>query len=486
MYINPALILDAYKLNHKPCYPDGITEVYSNFTNRGSRIPGIDKVVVFGIQYYLIEYLIERWNKDFFEQSRDKVLYSFKRRADHMLGPDSMSVAHIAMLHELGYLPLRIKALPEGSLCPLRVPMLTIRNTHPDFAWLTNAIETNLSCAIWHPQTSATKSFYLYKQLLADAMRSNSAMRDFVKYQAHDFSMRGMTSLESAMGSGAGHLLSFFGTDTVPAIDWLIEYYDADPDNEVIGCSVPATEHSVMQAGGKDNERETFRRLMCDIFPKGIVSIVSDTWDFWNVVTNILPSLKEEIMNREGTVTIRPDSGIPENIICGDPNAFEGSAEYKGAIECLWDIFGGTVSPEGKRQLDPHISLIYGDSMSAERMALINQRLCDKGFASTNYLGGVGSFFFQYVTRDTFSSAMKNTNVVIDGISSPTFKDPKTDDGTKRSARGYLRVNADYTLSEEVFPDEETQGLLEVVFEDSKLMKRQSLSEIRARLMAQV
>lgn len=484
--MNPALIKDCYKIDHRSQYPNGLEEVYSNFTARGSRIPSIDRVVVFAIQYFLREYLINRWDRDFFDAPKDKVLRSYKKRADSMLGKDVVNTDHIAALHGLGYLPLLIKALPEGSLCPIRVPMLTIKNTLPEYAWLTNMIETNLSLAIWHPQTSATKSFYLYKQLYEDAKRTNPEMVDFVKYQAHDFSMRGQTSLESAMASGAGHLLSFRGSDTIPAIDWLEKYYDANEEIDEIASSVSATEHSVMQSYGRENERETIRHLIQDVYPTGIVSIVSDTWDYWNTITNIAASLKEIIMSRPGTTTFRPDSGRPVDIICGDPNAEIGSPEYKGSIECLWDIFGGTETSTGYKQLDSHVSLIYGDSMNEDTMREINARLQQKRFASTNYLGGVGSFFFQYVTRDTFGSAVKNTSVTINGERQATYKDPKTDSGLKKSARGYLRINADLSLNEDVTPEEENEGMLQVVFKDSDLFNQQTFAQIRERLMSQL
>lgn len=282
MTVLPPLIADAYKLGHKFQYPNGLEEVYSNFTARGSRIPSIDRVVVFAIQYFLREYLNNRWDRDFFGSPKDKVLSKYKKRADTMLGKDAITVDHIAALHDLGYLPLLIKALPEGTLCPLRTPMMTMRNTLPDFAWLTNMIETNLSLAIWHPQTSATKSFYLYKQLYEDAKRSNPEMVDFVKYQAHDFSMRGQTSLESAMGSGAGHLLSFRGTDTIPAIDWLAEYYDADEETDEIASSCAATEHSVMCVGSAFYSQ--------DLVVQGVEEIFNEEtqqWEFSSLVYDI-------------------------------------------------------------------------------------------------------------------------------------------------------------------------------------------------------
>jgi nicotinamide phosphoribosyltransferase len=327
-----------------------------------------------------------------------------------------------------------------------------------------------------------------------------------------------MAGLESAMMSGAGHLLSFTGTDTIPALLFLEKYYTANVEKELVGGSVSATEHSVMCAGGKDGEFETFERLITEIYPSGIVSIVSDSWDLWRVLTEYLPRLNDVIVARDGKVVIRPDSGDPVDIICGKPyrdidelsdkyitsgpnlfrfngkfytffdkfNEVEGP-EIKGVIELLWDTFGGTINSKGYKQLDPHIGAIYGDSITLERADEICRRLEAKGFASTNIVFGIGSFTYQYNTRDTFGMAMKATWVNVNGESREIFKDPITDDGTKKSAKGLLKVkkNADgkYELHDRVTYEESIYDTdLELVFQNGKLVKEQSLSEIRNRL----
>jgi nicotinamide phosphoribosyltransferase len=192
---------------------------------------------------FVKEYLIGQFNENFFSRPKAEVVAKYKRRMDTSLGKDAIAVGHLEALHDLGYLPLEIKALKEGTLCPLRVPMLTIKNTLPEFFWLTNFLETLISCQLWHPVTSATIAFE-YRKLLTQYADETSDMPDFVSWQGHDFSMRGQTSIESACASGAGHLLSFTGADTVPAIDYLEQYYWADSDFELVGGSVPATEHS--------------------------------------------------------------------------------------------------------------------------------------------------------------------------------------------------------------------------------------------------
>jgi len=479
--ILPMLYSDFYKVDHRRQYPDGTEFVYSNLTARGSRIPGIAATVVFGLQAFCMDYLIRRFNDGFFKRPKAEVLKQYQRRMDTSLGAGVITTEHIAALHDLGYLPIRIKALPEGTVVPLRVPMLTIVNTLPQFYWITNFLETILSNAVWHPMTSATIA-HQYRIMLDKYATETSDIPEFVQWQGHDFSMRGQSSFEASLASGAAHLLSFTGTDTIPAIDWLEHFYFADAEKELIGGSVPATEHSVMCLGGKDTEAETYRRLITEVYPAGIVSIVSDTWDYFEVLNTTIRGLKDVIMAREGKVVIRPDSGNPTKIICGDLNAPEGSLERMGTIEILWDIFGGTVNSKGFKQLDSHIGAIYGDSITLDRCQAICNGLAAKGFASTNMVYGIGSYTYQYTTRDTFGFAIKATYGIINGKSVELFKQPKTDNGVKNSAKGLLRVNADLTLSESVTAVEEREGLLETVFLDGKMIKTYTLQEIRDRL----
>lgn len=480
MKILPVLAKDFYKTGHINQYPKNTQFIYSNITPRGSRIAGIDKVVVFGIQGMCKDFLIEQYNEHFFYQPKYKVVEHYKRRMDTALGKDMAPWKHIAELHDLGYLPIQIKALKEGSLCPLRVPFMTIKNTHPDFFWLTNDLEAVICDEIWHPMTSATIA-HEYRKMLDKYCKETSDMESFVDWQGHDFSMRGMSGLQAAIVSGAAHLLSFKGTDTILAIDYLEQYYKANAEKELIGGSVPATEHSVMCMGGSESEFDTYKRLISEVYPSGIVSIVSDTWDYWSVLTKTIPSLKKEILSREGKLVIRPDSGDPVKIICGDRDS-DNPTVRKGSVELLWDTFGGTINEKGFKQLDSHIGVIYGDSITLERCNAICEGLKRKGFASTNVVFGIGSYTYQYVTRDTFGFAMKATWGVVDGEEMNIFKDPKTDNGLKKSAKGLLRVNKDMSLSEEVSVEEETGGELKTVFLNGQMINEYSLEQIRERL----
>lgn len=467
--ILPLLYKDFYKVDHRSQYPKGTEVVYSNITPRASRVASADKVVVFGIQYFLMDYLKRRFDDGFFNKPKTEVVAKYKRRIESSLGKDCITFKHIEDLHDLGYLPLKIKALPEGTLCPIRVPFLTIKNTHPDFFWLTNFLETIMCNVIWGAVTSATTA-YEYKKMLTQYANETSDIPEFVQWQGHDFSMRGMFGLEAALISGGAHLLSFTGTDTIPAIDFLEQFYGADSDKELVGASVPATEHSVMCMGGQESELDTYKRLLTEVYPKSIVSVVSDTWDYWAVLKEVLPALKDTIMGRDGKLVIRPDSGDPVEVILK-------------SIPILWDVFGGVVNSKGYKQLDSHIGLIYGDSITLERCKNIIGGLKQLGFASTNVVLGIGSYTYQYVTRDTYGIAMKSTYGVVNGVAHEIFKAPKTDDGIKNSAKGLLCVDENMRLIECATAEQEAGGSLETVFLDGKIVKQYTLAEIRKRLV---
>jgi nicotinamide phosphoribosyltransferase len=494
MYNYPATLLcDFYKVSHREQYPQGTEVIYSTWIPRSNKyFPKADKVVAFGVQAFIKKYLIDYFDFNFFNRPRAEVLDEYKRVIKYTLNVDNPDASHIAELHDLGYLPVHIKAVKEGTLVPMRVPVLTIQNTHPKFFWVTNYLETLMSCELWLPSTSATIA-YTYRKLLDEYAIKTTGSTAGVEYQGHDFSMRGMGSLESAKASGAGHLLSFFGTDTIPAILYHEEFYDANIETQVIGTSIPATEHSVMCSYGDANEFDLFKHLITEVYPSGFFSVVSDTWDFWKVITEYLPALKDEIMNRDGRVVIRPDSGDPVDIICGDPYETHGTPEYKGLIQCLWEIFGGTINEQGYKVLDPHIGAIYGDSITLERAEHILRILESKGFASTNIVFGIGSYTYQPNTRDTFGHAMKATYAVVTGEERMLFKDPKTDDGTKKSLRGMVAVLktedglkvVDGLNARTYFEEFADEDQLETVYMGGKLIRKQSLKEIRSILHGQ-
>lgn len=795
-YLTATLLCDFYKISHKDQYPENTQEVYSTWTPRSNKhLPQAPYAVCFGVQGFIQEFLVDFFNENFFNRPKQDVVDEYNRFIKNtlMVEPDA---SHIEKLHDLGYLPLEIKSLAEGTKVPFRVPMLTIRNTNTEFAWLTNYIETMASANLWKPSTTATIAS-LYRGILDKYALETTGSVEGVEFQGHDFSMRGLSGVEDAARSGAGHLLSFAGTDTIPAIQYLEKFYNANIEEELVGTSVPATEHSVACSYGKDNEFEYYRKLIKDVYPSGIVSLVSDTWDLWNVVTNYLPKLKEDIMARSGgfidKVVIRPDcydedtliktdngweyfkninentkvaqvlddgtyeyvkplkivnqpykgkmfkfsdhhgkidmlvtpnhrmvyerngqfkvktaeditltdyrnkfirsaekrtgtinnltdderlqiafqadgsyqtgynnrirfafskerkinrikdildrlnykykvynlkddrveisvkeeldyvkdfswvnlkdstgnfckqfieelshwdatirdegrikfdttnsnvisvveeiafnagygcfvstkvdnrdekfsdvftahilknnaitlqslnkeeveydgnvycvqvptgrllvkrnkstlvcgnSGDPTRILCGDPEADPSSPAFKGVVELLWDIFGGTTTEQGFKVLDSHIGAIYGDAITLERCEEICKRLMEKGFASTNVVYGIGSYTYQYLTRDSLGFAMKATNVTINGKSTPIFKDPITDDGTKKSARGKVAVYRDPITKEINYMDSDSPSraindLLTTVFENGQMKVNTSLAQVKSKL----
>ena len=485
---NPMMNTDGYKLDHRRQYPEGTEYVYSNWTPRGSRVKGVNEVIFLGLQYTIKERLEKDFNENFFARPKSEVVDEYQAMLNSYLGPNAIGTEHIAELHDLGYLPLEFKALPEGTRVPLRVPMFTVENTHPDFFWLVNYFETILSATLWMPSTSATNAMHI-RELLDEWGEKTGAVPEGIGFQGHDFSMRGMSGLEAACLSAAGHLVAFTGTETVPVLNWIDKYYPAkDKENFFLAGTVPATEHSVMCAGGMESERETFSRLL-DLYPTGILSVVSDTWDFWGVLTNHLPALKDKILAREGTLVIRPDSGDPADIICGTNSSYEAAMgpEEKGAIQMLWEEFGGTINDKGYKVLDSHVGLIYGDSMNFARVNDICRRLEAKGFCSSAVVFGLGSYGYQYQTRDTFGFAMKATNVTINGEEKPIFKDPKTDNGLKKSLKGRIVVARDQLTGELFAIDDTTEGrervekhnLLETVWKDGKFVREWGFDEVR-------
>ena len=557
--IIPATVLaDFYKISHRMFYPAGTTEIYSTWIPRSAEYFPIetDYAVAKGFQMFNKKYLVDYFNKNFFGRPKAEIIAEYEYVIKNTLG-GVVDSSHIAALHDLGYLPLEIKTLPEGTKTPIKVPTLTIVNTLPEFYWLTNYFETIMSSELWLPSNSATIAAQ-YRDLLDGWALETIGSTDGVEFQGHDFSFRGMQGLDSAVASGLGHLLSFTGTDNIPAIVAAEVYYGADLSKELVGTSVPATEHSIMSSFGRD-EVKAFSTII-DSVPEGIVSIVSDTYDFWNVLETVLPTLKEKIMTRNGKVVIRPDSGNPIDIICGTidydlvfssenksnpteiweywmemldyitqltvdpedssvhyirvklddavyrigwsyendnytintdkPELLELSPEEKGTIQLLWETFGGTFSEQGYRILDSHIGLLYGDAITLERADAISAKLAQNGFASTNVIFGVGSFTFQFQTRDSLGYALKSTYAKINGEEVFIEKDPKTDDkNLKKSLTGKVVVvrNAKGSLQAiDHLNDEQeaafTDNVLQTIFKDGVITKEYTFAEVKKNL----
>lgn len=476
---------DFYKTGRKYQMQPGTTRVLLNWTARAGLIEGADSAVFFGLQGHLKYDLTDLAHRTFFSQPRSDVLYDYQKMLDSCLGKYSkVTTDHISALWDLQYLPLEFCAVPEGTRVPYRVPMFTVENTHDDFAWLPSYIEDLSSSRIWLSCTSATTASR-YRKMLESWCDKTGGDPSFVDIQGHDFSFRGMSCPEAAAFSGAGHLLSFQGTDTIPALEILHDVYDGGAS---IGGSIPATEHLIECLGGKDHELEEWDRTL-DLYPEGPISKVADTWNLWNVLTNILPRLKDKIMERDGALVVRPDSGDPVLILTGDRSADPLSPEYKGVVELLWDIFGGTRTEAGYKQLDSHVGTIYGDAITYNRAWEILERLEAKGFASTNVVFGIGSYTYQYVTRDTHGFAIKGTWARVNGQEKFLSKDPITDSGTKKSATGRLVVlekdGVPYLIDGLNFETAERyriSSLLQPIWRNGRFLKRWSLSEVKNNL----
>lgn len=567
---------DWYKPGHKPMYNQNTKLIFSNLTPRNDKnfAHYADKnargVIVLGLRRMVMDSMVGIWKK-FFKMKREAAVKKFARMSKNALGAAAPSAECWGELHDLGYLPVEIRALPEGILSPIGIPVYTIHNTVEKFFWVTNYIETLMSTESWKTITNATAAFQ-YKRVAMSYALATCDNVDHVNFQCHDFSLRGLSTVEDGYKSGIAHLASFTGTDNILAIEAVHEYYGIDDDQFVAG-SIPASEHSVATtnisrivkdleehfphlAGDVDGlrylaEKEFLLTFIRDIVPEGFCSYVADSYDYWAVLTRILPELKEEIMSRNGRLVVRPDSGDPVHVVAGyrhsgivykdqysvsydhesrvarsevvniagtfykySPaqmraatpygvtdgyvylNKVVTESEVKGSIQCLWEIFGGEVNNKGYKVLDSHIGMIYGDSITVEREIEILKRLKEKGFASSNIVFGVGSFTYQFNTRDTFGMAVKATGCFIDDYEIMVSKEPKTDPG-KRSAKGFIKVvrkngilrQVDNISFEEINDED---NLLQPIFRNGNVLipqvngRDEDFNDIRARLDKEV
>lgn len=483
---NPMLLIDFYKAVHAEMLPEKITKSVSYFTPRMSRVNRWDSVVMFGLQGFIKTYLIDYFNDEFFNKPFDEVISGYKRVMDATLGENAYKIEKIEKLHKLGYLPIEIVALPEGTIVPMHVPMFGITNTHKDFAWLPQSLESLISAESWHPMIAATVG-YTYRQIV-DYYYDLTCDDETSRAKALGaFDFRGEECTDSAIKAGAGWCLSFLNTATVPTIPYLEKNYKCDCTKEPVAFGSPSTEHSVMCSNfAVDGDEITLlRRLLTEIYPNTSFSAVLDSYDYWNVIDNILPQLKPEILTHNGCMLMRGDSGDCVEVVT--------KTVFK-----LWEEFGGTTNSKGYKVLDPHVKAIYGDSITVQRCEQIYKILMENGFACSNVALGVGSFSFQCIeedgilkpfTRDTFSSCIKATYCEIDDKPFPIFKNPK-DGGFKKSQKGccvvikgsddkLIYVDGRTWEEAHVSGKDAKANLLQPIFKDGQLIKEQSLAEIR-------
>lgn len=476
------LYSDSYKQCHPKMYPDNQEYLVSYLTPRKAMNENFPKMVVYGVQPFIFD-MMDAFDS-FFAMPLEWAMYDYDKYIDTHLGLDNVARDRIIELHELGYLPLEIRALPEGTVVNMGVPIVEMRNTHPRFAWLVQWVECLLQTEVWPMCAYATVGWEYHK--VAEKYYNMTAPGADPFMAMADFGFRGMSCLEDATRCSASWLLSFNKTSTIPALPYLDDYYNADCAKNKIGIGAVSTEHSVMAANfAIDGDEISFvKRMLTEIYPNTSFSMVSDTYDYWNMVDNIIPACKKEILAHNGKLLIRPDSGDMVEISIK-------------TIQKLWDEFGGTVNEAGYKVLDPHIGLIYGDGCTLNRVAEIYETLAQLGFAATNVVFGVGAFCFHalfspdnkftVLTRDTWGMAMKATYGVFGGVEVPIFKDPKTDNGLKKSQKGCCLVRrlADGSFDcidgyREWVEDIKTQ--LIPVYKDGESINEQEFLNIRARL----
>ena len=498
---NPLLLIDFYKACHAEQYPEGMTMIYSPGTPRLSRLSDVDEVGYFGGQAFAKEYLIKAFNECFFNLPEEEVVRQYKRIMMNTLTKDESRADKIIALHRLGYLPVALYTVPEGMATKIGVPQSCFVNTHPDFAWLTNTLETLYSCYIWHIQV-AMEVGKRYRKIVDEFVEKTCSPGMRAARCLGDFSMRGQHCPESAMKASAAWLLSFLNTATVPAIMWLEDNYNCDCEHEEVGYGALSFEHSTVTSNYAldGNEETLLKRALTEIYPNNNFSFLTDSYDHDNFMKNVIPACKDEILAHNGTILFRGDSGDPVQIITD-------------MVFTLWQIFGGTVNEKGYKVLDKHVKAIYGDSITPQRCKAIYEILESYGFSVENVVLGVGSFSFMCLeeivdvdcydgfgdptteqiirfnpyTRDTFGYAIKATYGE-DKIGAPVmiFKQPKGA-SWKKSPKGCIVVAADGQSYTDEHTFEEAHGpaaenLLELVFRDGKMIKETSLAEIRDRM----
>ena len=452
--LNPVLNTDSYKLSHWLQYPPETQEISSYVESRGGPF---DKVLFFGLQPFLMDYLSKPVTRADVEEAQEVA-------QAHGLPFNRAGWLDLVARHG-GVLPVEISAIPEGTVLPPRHVLAQVRNTDPAFYWLTSHLETAFLRAIWYPTTVATIS-YACKQVIRRALQETSDdPLGQLPFKLHDFGSRGVSSLESAMLGGMAHLVNFLGTDTLAALAAAKRYYD----EPMAGFSIPAAEHSTITAWGRDAEAAAYANMLEKFGkPGGLVAVVSDSYDLFNAVENIWGGvLREKVLAMGGTLVVRPDSGHPPTIV-------------RQTVALLADKFGAQRNGKGFFVLNPAVRVIQGDGVDVDSIGEILDELKTAGFSADNVAFGMGGALLQRLDRDTLRFAMKASAIRIDGQWRDVFKSPATDP-EKASKHGRLALRRDErgfeTLRLEDCPARE--NLLAPVWRDGQLLRRWRFSEVR-------
>jgi len=463
---NLLLLADAYKYSHYKLYLPGTTKIYSYLESRGGELP---ETVFYGLQYFLKAYLQgPAFTKEDVDEAEELLAGVFGRK--DVFKRENFD--YILNAHG-GYLPVKIKAVAEGTVMPVRNALMTIENTDPKCFWLTNFLET-LLMQVWYPTTVASLSREVRKivERYYDLTADDSASAG-INFVLNDFGFRGVSSVESAGLGGSAHLINFMGSDTVYASRFAQQYYQA---KQVYGMSVPATEHSIMTLSGEAGEKEIFKHVL-DAYPDGILSCVSDSYNIFNAVGNYWGGeLKEQILRRNGTLVIRPDSGDPVTTLLK-------------VFDLLFEKFGFATNKKGYRVLPSQVRVIQGDGIDLQSIPQIYEALRTKGISAENLILGMGGALLQKVNRDTQKFALKCSYAEINGQRIKVKKQPveMNDKGEliksfKTSKAGRLKliqVNGQFQTVEEGTNDQ--VDLLETVFENGDLIRDHIFEEVRER-----
>lgn len=443
--------VDSYKASHWKQYPENTTFNYAYFeARRGGEHKNI---VFFGLQYILKEYLTRRITKEEVEEAAK----FFEAHGEPFNYDGWMKIVND---HD-GKLPVRIRAVPEGTVVPEDNVLFTVENTDPELAWLTSYLETMLA-RVWYPCTVATRSWACRRVIMEYLKKTSDNPEQEIGFKLHDFGSRGVSSEEQAAIGGAAHLVNFLGTDTVSGVVLLQRYYNA----EMAGFSIPAAEHSTMSPYGREGEVDAFRNMIKQYGHLQLVAVVSDTWDIYNACENLWgKALKQEVEDMEAMLVVRPDSGDPVEVV-------------ENVVKILAEKFGTSQNAKGYKVLN-NVRVIQGDGMDPDQIRRVYRKLYEEGFAADNLAVGMGAGLLQKLNRDTCRFAYKTSYMVIDGKGVEVYKEPATDK-SKKSKRGMLSLieKNGYLMT---VPKQDFGDLLEVVFENGELIKEHTLDEIRER-----
>ena len=449
---NFSLITDSYKLGHWRMLPTGTEYVYSYFEARtGAKYK---QTVFFGLQKLLKELESIRITMEDVELG--------KAFTDAHIGPNVFNYdgwKYIVEKHN-GKLPLEIRAVAEGTAVPINNVLFTVVNTDPKCPWLVGHAETILTHC-WYPSTVATLS-RTTKEFFIKVMTETCDTLEKLPFMLHDFGMRGVSSLESAEMGGLGHLVNFMGTDTIPAILAGWKYYNT---KEMLGFSVNATEHSIMTALGRKGEAQVIADLI-EKFPTGILSIVFDSYNIEVCVRELVGGkFKGAILNRDGVLVVRPDSGDPVSTIMTLLNIIE-------------DKFGSYKNKKGYKLLNDKVRLIWGDGIDLAGIKDIVRAMIAEKWSVDNICFGMGGGLLQKVNRDTQRFAFKSSAQCRDGVWHDIFKDPI--DKSKRSKKGKLALIKENGIFKTVKQKgSEGKDLLVQVFHNGKVLKEYTFEEVR-------